>query len=79
VLLKKNDWLDGRQMMVSLTWCSNGMKTTLDAMDEQQPVRECEITGHRHGVLAGARAKSAMVEVVVGGTGDGSPRVGVFF
>jgi hypothetical protein len=52
VLLKKNNWLDGRQMMVSLTRCSNGVKTTLDAMDEQQPVRECEITGRRHGVPA---------------------------
>jgi hypothetical protein len=39
-------------MMVSLTRCSNGVKTTLDAMDEQQPVKECEITGRRHGVPA---------------------------
>jgi hypothetical protein len=35
-----------------LTRCSNGGKTTIDAMDGQQPIGECQIMGHRHFVLA---------------------------
>jgi hypothetical protein len=36
----------------SLTHCSNGAKTTIDAMDRQEPVGDWQIMGHRHSVPA---------------------------
>jgi hypothetical protein len=63
----------------SLTLCSNDVKRTLDAIDEQQPVRECQMTGHRHGVPAAPKPSQFWWKCSFKGTRDRSPRVGVFF
>jgi hypothetical protein len=39
---------------------------TLDAMNEQQPVRECQITGRRHGVPAAPEPSQLWWKLLLG-------------